>query len=268
MFAAGRPGCVTSPAPSRLFDQVPLPVSELEARFPLTEHLWLTAEGDCRVTACGTPAMIHSGDPWAGLDAFHRVALDYITGLQEREASTRWSEIVRSTTHEAEVIESVSAQLAAAAGAEVTATGVGGGELFAACRAVGEALGIEVQAPRLVRRGRGSPVGARAGDAGADVRLPDAPGHPARGLVAPRRRAAGRHALGRRRPSSARRLAPDRAPADLVGAFVRCPDSRRTDPPRRSADRRVDRAPGLALLPAAPGSTAWGCATFPLLPRT
>jgi NHLM bacteriocin system ABC transporter peptidase/ATP-binding protein/NHLM bacteriocin system ABC transporter ATP-binding protein len=133
---------------SRLFDQVPLPAGELESRFPLTEHLWLTAERDCRVTACGTAAMIHSGDPWAGLDAFHRVALDYFTGLQEREATARWSEIVRSSTHEAEVIESVSAQLAAAAGASVSATGIAGGELFAACRAVGECLGIEVHAPR------------------------------------------------------------------------------------------------------------------------
>ena len=135
---------------SRFLDRVALPDGELENRFPLTENLWLTASGPCRVTACDTQAVIHSGDPWAGLDAFHRVMLDYVTEVQEREATSRWSEVVRSTTHQAEVIEWVSARLAAAAGAtEGVATGVDGGGLFGACRVVGEALGIDVLAPRL-----------------------------------------------------------------------------------------------------------------------
>jgi hypothetical protein len=47
------------------------------------------------------------------------------------------------------VIESVSAELAAAAGAAIdAASGPGGSDLFAACRAVGESLGIAVRAPR------------------------------------------------------------------------------------------------------------------------
>ena len=134
---------------SLFLDRVPLPSGEVEARFPLTEHLWLTAEGPCRVTACGTQAMIGSSDPWAGLDDFHRAALDQISLLQEREATARWSEIVRLTTHDAAVIESVSAELAAAAGAEMDVRyEPGGSGLFAACRAVGESLGIDVRAPR------------------------------------------------------------------------------------------------------------------------
>ena len=60
-------------------DQVPLPVSELEARFPLSENLWLTAATDCRVTACDTATMIRTSDPWAGLDDFHRTMLDFIS---------------------------------------------------------------------------------------------------------------------------------------------------------------------------------------------
>jgi NHLM bacteriocin system ABC transporter peptidase/ATP-binding protein/NHLM bacteriocin system ABC transporter ATP-binding protein len=136
---------------SSLLDQVPLPVTELQARFPVTEHLWLTADTACRVTACGTTAMIRSGDPWAGLDDFHRTALDFIAGIDEQEAIVRWMEVRRSLAHEAALIESVSAQLAAAAaGAPPVATvdAEGGGPLASACRAVCDVLGIEVRAPR------------------------------------------------------------------------------------------------------------------------
>ncbi len=76
-----------------MLDQVPLPVTELQARFPVTEHLWLTAETACRVSVCGTTDMIQSGDPWAGLDDFHRTALDLLAGIQEQEARGRWLEV-------------------------------------------------------------------------------------------------------------------------------------------------------------------------------
>ena len=83
----GSPGSATIVGTSTFLDQVPLPVNELQARFPVTEHLWLT-RGDVvpchRVRARRT--MIRSGDPWAGLDDFHRTALDFITGIYEREA--------------------------------------------------------------------------------------------------------------------------------------------------------------------------------------
>ena len=135
---------------SSFLDQVPLPVTELQARFPVTEHLWLTADADCRVTACSTTDMIRSGDPWAGLDDFHRTALDFIAGIYEQEARDRWMEIRQSIAHEAALIESVSAQLAAAAGAPPVATvdAGEGGALASACRAVCEVLGIEVRDPQ------------------------------------------------------------------------------------------------------------------------
>ncbi len=144
---------------SLFLDRVALPVSEVDARFPVTEHLWLRAEGPCRVTACGTQTMIRSSDPWAGLDNFHRAVLDFIGGLQEQESEARWSEIRRSLTHEAVVLESVSEQLAAAAGAaRDAAAGTGAGDLLAAVQCVGDALGITVRAPRrTLNRAAGSP---------------------------------------------------------------------------------------------------------------
>ena len=79
---------------------VPLPVSELEARFPLCEDLWLSTQGECKVTACDTTTMIRSGDPWAGLDDFHRTMLDYIAEVEEQQARTGWADFRRSLDHE------------------------------------------------------------------------------------------------------------------------------------------------------------------------
>jgi ATP-binding cassette subfamily C protein len=216
---------------SRFLDRVPLPVDELEARFPLTEHLWLTAEGPCRVTACDTQDMIRSGDPWAGMDLFHRAVLDYIAGLQESEAAARWTEIVRATTHEAAVIASVSAQLAAAAGVEAEIVSeADGGELLAACHAVGEALGIEVRDPRPSAApeplSSGDALGEVARASGFDTRpvtLRDGwwtrDGEPLLGMLA--RPGGGRTPVALL-PSVRRR------PWDAPGYEIRTPDGRRT----------------------------------------
>jgi NHLM bacteriocin system ABC transporter peptidase/ATP-binding protein/NHLM bacteriocin system ABC transporter ATP-binding protein len=136
---------------SSFLDQVPLPVTEVQARFPVTEHLWLTADTASRVNACSTAETIRSGDPWAGLDDFHRTALDFIAAIYEQEARVRWMDIRRSLAHEAALIESVSANLAAAAGTpRVSAADADddGGALASACRAVCEVLGIEVRPPQ------------------------------------------------------------------------------------------------------------------------
>jgi NHLM bacteriocin system ABC transporter peptidase/ATP-binding protein/NHLM bacteriocin system ABC transporter ATP-binding protein len=222
---------------SRLLDQVALPDNEFEARFPLTEPLWLTADGPCRVTACGTRVVIHSGDPWAGLDAFHRAVLDYITDMQEREASARWSEVVRSRAYEAEVLESVSAQLAAAAGVSGMATAVGGSDLLSACRAVGESLGIEVLAPRPSAEGETLPseheLGTLARASGFHTRPVTLRegwwrrgGEPLLGVLS--------HAEGRRVPVA---LLPAvrRRPWSAPGYEVRMPDGRSCPVDRRVA---------------------------------
>ncbi|MFI5460513.1 MAG: NHLP family bacteriocin export ABC transporter peptidase/permease/ATPase subunit [Isosphaerales bacterium] len=133
---------------SSLLDRVPLPDSELQARFPVTEHLWLTAARECRVTACDTTTMIHMGDPWTGLDDFHRTVLDFIAGIQEQETQTRWVEFERGIAHETALVESVSARLAAAANeSAVSAVDPDGDPLVTACRTVGQALGIDVRSP-------------------------------------------------------------------------------------------------------------------------
>ena len=136
---------------SAFLDRVPLVDDELHSRFPLSEHLWLRAATECRVTACDTTTMIRMGDPWAGIDEFHRTALDFMAEVEEQENVARWSEFQRSIAHEAALIESLSSRLAATA--NTTADWVvdpSDDALLKACRAVGQYMCIEVRPPHKI----------------------------------------------------------------------------------------------------------------------
>ncbi len=81
---------------SLLLDVVRLRECDMDPRFPLTDYLWLTAESDSEVTLCDTATIIRAGDPWAGLDVFHRAILDFVAGVEEREEDGRWAESRRT----------------------------------------------------------------------------------------------------------------------------------------------------------------------------
>ena len=162
---------------SSFLDQVPLPKSELEARFPLSENLWLTAGGECRVTACDTTTMIRTSDPWAGLDDFHRAMLDFISGVEEHESRSGWAEFRRGIEHENALVESVTSDLAAAATeTAISPVDPGGDALVTACRTVGQSLGIEVRATRTGTSQGSNSIERPAGRSGAGVRLSRAAG--------------------------------------------------------------------------------------------
>ncbi len=145
---------------SRFLDGATLPVNELEPRFPLCEYLWLTAGVSCRVTATDTLTMVRSGDPWAGLKDFHRVVLDEIGRSEDREARRRWEELKRAVAGERSLVSGFSARLAAVANeTTVPFTRTAGDELLAACRAVGQAKGIEVRQPRRSQDEKGEAAG-------------------------------------------------------------------------------------------------------------
>jgi len=134
---------------SFFLDEVPLPVTELEARFPLSEHLWLTAGTGCRVTTSDTLTMVRTGDSWSGLKDFHRAVLDDIGRTQEREARQRWYELDRAVAGDRALVSGFSIKLAAVANqtaAPISRTA--GDALLAACRAVGQEKGIEIRQPR------------------------------------------------------------------------------------------------------------------------
>ncbi len=150
---------------SRFLDRVLLPESELGARFPLSENLWLSAASEGRVTACDTATMIRSSDPWAGLDEFHRTMLDYISGVEDEQSQSGWAEFQRSIEHENALVESVTSELAAVAtDSSISPIDPGGDALVTACRTLGQTLGIEVRAPRTLGTDGGGPSSDPLGD--------------------------------------------------------------------------------------------------------
>ncbi len=188
---------------SMFLDRVPLHDGEIDTRFPLTEHLWLTAVTSCRVTVCDTTAMIRTGDPWAGLDDFHRAILDFIAVLDEQETQTRWVEFERSIAHETALVQSASSRLAAAANtASLSAVDPGGDALVTACRAVGQDMGIEVRARQSSGDEFCRTFERPAGRPGADRRFSRPPSHARRRLVAPAWRRPALGTNGRRRTST------------------------------------------------------------------
>jgi len=160
---------------SLFIDRAPLPVHELQARFPVTEHLWLRSATACRVTACDTMTLIRMGDPWASLDVFHRAILDFTSEIHEQETSARRLELERSIAHEAALFESVSSGLAAAANKTTDrVVAADGNALLTACRAVGQYMGIEVRpAPTFGQAGlddSSDPLGDLARSSGFQLR--------------------------------------------------------------------------------------------------
>jgi NHLM bacteriocin system ABC transporter ATP-binding protein len=145
---------------SLFLDEVPLPVTELMPRFPLSEHLWLLTASACRITACDTLDLIRSGDPWAGLDDFHRTVLDFVEAVHKHETMARWADLQRSIDRDRALVQSVPSRLVAAAdSSRPPAVDLDDDDLVTACRAVGSALGIEVRSPPASSE-RG-PIGAQ-----------------------------------------------------------------------------------------------------------
>ena len=91
------------------------------------------------------------GDPWAGLDDFHRAALDYVAEIEREENVTRSGEFERSIAREAALFESVSSRLAATAATSADLIAEPTDDpLMRACRLVGHFMGIEVRAPHRI----------------------------------------------------------------------------------------------------------------------
>jgi NHLM bacteriocin system ABC transporter ATP-binding protein len=134
---------------SLFLDEAPLPVTQVEARFPLSEQIWLTAGSGCRVTTSDTLAILRTGDPWAGLKDFHRAVLDEIGRAQEREARRRWQELRTAAAGDRTLVSGFSIKLAAIANqTPLPASRTIGDALIAVCRVVGAEKAIEVRPPR------------------------------------------------------------------------------------------------------------------------
>ncbi len=234
---------------SSFLDDLPLPQSELEPRFPITEHLWLSARTPCQVTVCDTATIIESGDPWVGLDSFHRTILDYVAAVQAREEQGRRDELARSIARERALFESVKVQLAVAANrGELTAAGPLDDALVSACRMVGEVAGFEVRAPRPARSAAPAESRDRLGELARAVGNSSARGHAQRTDGGAGRRRAAPLPFQRQRQVTRGRAAGE-GEAALFTRTVRAARARRPPPAARPPSRSRARPQGPRVLP-------------------
>ena len=135
--------------------------------FPLAGPGWLTArEEDTRLTAVTTDAVLGEGKLWAGLDNFHQLVLACMAvNATEMEAAERerWA---RRGEAERRLIRTTLSRLAEVADPDgaAAATPTEEAPLLAACRLVGDSLGVPIQAPvgGVERKRRSDPVSAIA----------------------------------------------------------------------------------------------------------
>jgi hypothetical protein len=101
------------------------------------------------VTASDTLTILRTGDPWEGLKNFHRAVLDAAGRAQDAEARQRWYELKRAAAEDRASVQGFSMRLAAIANqVPEPAARRAGDALLEACRAMGQAKGIEVREPR------------------------------------------------------------------------------------------------------------------------
>ena len=145
----------------RFFGTVAVPECPYDSRFPLSSHAWLTFDRGEGVRPWDTETYMENGDPWAGLERFHRAILDAIAESGGREAALRGLRLDRAARLDRARVAASLAGLATVAGrardevgaieasAEADADGRREEALLEACRAVAAAVGVEVKSPRL-----------------------------------------------------------------------------------------------------------------------
>jgi NHLM bacteriocin system ABC transporter ATP-binding protein len=125
-----------------------LPSIHAPAFFPLCQFTWLEAEADTRVRAVATAEFMQLDPDWQGLQEFHRLVLAYLPCEHCRfltaEASSFEAQIQASEDHLAGSFARLASVLEPG---EPLARVEGESPLLAACRLVGETLGMAIEAP-------------------------------------------------------------------------------------------------------------------------
>jgi NHLM bacteriocin system ABC transporter peptidase/ATP-binding protein/NHLM bacteriocin system ABC transporter ATP-binding protein len=146
------------PAGIRFLDTVPVPACLYESRFPLSTHAWISYNQADSVRPWDTETLIEKGEPWEGLNRFHRVVLDAIAAAGALETTQTDARRESARLRDAAMVSGALFRLGAPDRVETgravlpVSSPVVTSEselLVAACRAVGAAQGIEVAFPRL-----------------------------------------------------------------------------------------------------------------------
>ncbi len=138
-----------------------------EGPFPLAGPGWLEVAAETRLTALPTADMLAHPRLWAGLDRLHQAVLTCVAARSREAAAAEHDRLRRRAEADRRRIQEAVSRLAAVSRQEeVDGTGPEPEKdpLLAACRLVGERLGLTIQAPlsAVEHRRRSDPVSAIA----------------------------------------------------------------------------------------------------------
>jgi len=143
-------------------DQLPMPATE--ALLPVTDNTWLvTATDEVTVSGVATSILLQGGNIWEAISSFHELVLKLLRlRLEQNLAATR-DQLEERTARDRAAMRSAHRRLASILGdlpRDDYDFDQMGEPLMKACRLIGEAQGVEFEAPRQ-----------SSGGAGGDLRL-------------------------------------------------------------------------------------------------
>jgi NHLM bacteriocin system ABC transporter ATP-binding protein len=128
-----------------------------DGSLPLSDRTWLQSVGDSRLSAVETGTLIERDPSWSGLDRFHRLVLSCVA-LQMTQIERAENERLRGKAEaDRQVLEHAFSHLTAVLEPEVGGRldeASGADPLLAACRRVGQAMDVVIQAPPGVQKSR------------------------------------------------------------------------------------------------------------------
>lgn len=127
-------------------EDVPLPA---DMPVPLCPRTWVRAAGTASVACSTTTALVESGQVWAAVDAFHRMALQVCALHSVQESTAERQRLAQRLEAETRTDQAVQDRLAAILTRQPPPAPVEVSDpLVAACWLVGRAAGIAIRAPR------------------------------------------------------------------------------------------------------------------------
>jgi len=126
---------------------------------PLTEHTWLSTETESQFSVVATMDLVQtesdedSPELWAGLAAFHRMALDCIGMNQQRSASDERVQLEKKAENDSFLLEEAFSHLITASGARgLDVKDETGHPMFLACQIIGDYFDVTLVPPPVSTR--------------------------------------------------------------------------------------------------------------------
>lgn len=136
--------------PAQFLGKIPIEDPPDEAQFPLSTRLWMRAERPLGLLCYSTKHLLTRNDPWRGLRLFHQVVLEHASRARDERLRSALQQRIGARGRDESLMRQATAKLREALTRDSApirdAAGVG--PLIAAVRAVGQARGLSVRAPR------------------------------------------------------------------------------------------------------------------------